>query len=219
MVLDEKINLPMINIVQALMQGLESGAITAYHPDDYNLPMSYDEVLARMQAFDNVWSAKEDIQEYELIEEPDDLLSEFDFPEENGPETAMATTSDEGFGTDFMPYESVLQFVEDRIFDKRRSELSYQIQYVQLIWSDPGETLPEKYFVVLNYEEIEDYLDTIKWKNRFNDAEDRSVKEIFELRLFHSYVTNVSGLGVKTLSEAEDRRQQLVAYEHHLWSY
>ena len=46
-----------------------------------------------------------------------------------------------------------------------------------------------------------------------------NMREIFELRLFSSYIINVSGRGVRTLAEADFRRNQLVEFEHHLWCY
>ncbi|MEZ4684878.1 MAG: hypothetical protein R3B47_02090 [Bacteroidia bacterium] len=43
------------------------------------------------------------------------------------------------------------------------------------------------------------------------------MREVFEMRLFHSFITEVSGVGVTSLPEAEQRRQQLVEFEHYLW--
>ena len=109
--------------------------------------------------------------------------------------------------------------MEDRIFDKNRGEMVYRYDYFQLIWTDPGETLPEKELCVFRYADVSETLDEVVWINRHNDAERRSIKEIFDLRLFNSFIINVSGSGVTSLPEAERRRQQLVEYEHHLWNY
>jgi hypothetical protein len=64
-----------------------------------------------------------------------------------------------------------------------------------------------------------DVMDDTQWRNRANDAEDRSVREIIELRRFSSYVARVSGDEPKTLIESELRRQQMIEFEHHLWTY
>ena len=117
------------------------------------------------------------------------------------------------------PYETCLEFIEDRIFDKNRSDMVYDIEYVRLVWVDPGETLPDKLFVCFKYSDLLETLEDSQWKNKFNDAEYRNMREIFELRLFNSYIINVSGRGVRTLVEADFRRNQLVEFEHHLWQY
>lgn len=120
---------------------------------------------------------------------------------------------------DMLPFIRVLQFVEDRIFDKNRSDMVYDIQFLEIIWVDPNETLPEERICTFRYEDVLPILESTQWKNRFNDAEYKNMREVFELRMFHSYVIEISGVGINSLDEAEYRRQQLVEFEHHLWSY
>lgn len=119
----------------------------------------------------------------------------------------------------YAAYETALEFIEDRIFDKNRSDMIYDIQFLRLVWVDPGETLPDKNFVCFRYADVLETLEDTQWKNKFNDAEYRNMREIFELRLFSSYIINVSGRGVRTLAESDFRRNQLVEFEHHLWCY
>jgi hypothetical protein len=234
--LNEKVNRPLIQresaiygdngniqkqgLVGALLMGLEQGRYVAYHPDDLSKPLTHSEVLARMQALD--FAPSEDL-EADWEEDGEDWIAPAD-DSEWLTEALPTDDLDERYGSaetdlDYGPYESVIQFVEDRVFDKNRGEMVYHYDYFQLIWSDPGETLPEKVLCVFRYEDISETLDEIVWINRHNDAERRSIKEIFDLRLFHSYIINVSGEGVRTLAEAEFRRQQLVNFEHHLWHY
>jgi len=118
-----------------------------------------------------------------------------------------------------LPFERVIHFVEDRIFDKNRSDMVYDIQFIEIVWVDPNETLPERVLCTFRYEDVVETLASTQWKNRFNDAEYKNMREVFELRMFHSYIINLSGEGIVTLDEAEYRRQQLVEFEHHLWSY
>jgi hypothetical protein len=118
-----------------------------------------------------------------------------------------------------IPYETVMHFVEDRIFDKNRSDMVYDIQYIELIWVDPYGSIEDKRLCTFRYEDVLSVLENTQWKNRFNDAQYRSMREVFEMRLFHSYIIDISGEGIQSLSEAEYRRQQLVEFEHHLWSY
>lgn len=235
--LAEKINRPLVQrqsgiygsnqqasnqgLIHALLTGLKEGRYIAYEPDNLGKPMDYNSVLARMEEFDFTDIDMEEEYEEEDDEVPDasefiiaeDLLSEED---DLGLMTDKENTEADPLD-DISAYETVVQFVEDRIFDKNRGEMTYKIDHIQVIWSDPGETLPEKYLASFRYEDVKDALEQVEWVNRFNDAERRSLKEIFELRLFHSYIINVSGNGVLSLDEAERRRQALIEFEHHLW--
>lgn len=229
--LGEKINRPLIQaqseiyatsqdyryrgLVVALLNGLKEGKYIAYEPEKLNQALSYEDILARIQDFD--YLPEEEYIEDELTDEfpSDEWITEEpiedDFPEAEG----IVEDGD----IDYAPFEAVIQFVEDRIFDKNRGEMVYQIDHIQLIWSDPGEALPEKYLASFRYEDVYETLNEVQWTNRFNDAESRTLAEIFDLRLFNSYIINVSGDGVKDLPEAERRRQALVEYEHHLWHH
>lgn len=234
-------------LVMALFHGLKEGKYVAYHPDSLTKPMSYEDVLKRVQELDLALTGESSLDEAES--ELGDGAG-FDETKGEGGFDSFAGEDDWGFGTDEAPaadtnddlatpgapkppvgganngadfdpapYESVIQFVEDRIFDKTRSDMVYDIQFVGLIWTDPGEVLPEKPLCVFAYKDITETLQNVQWKNRFNDAEYKNMKEVFELRLFHSFVTNISGEGMRTLNESEWHRQKLVEFEHHLWSY
>jgi len=116
-------------------------------------------------------------------------------------------------------YRTLSRIIEDRIFDKNKSDMYYDIQYLCLVRVDPKGVLPDEDAVCFRYKDVLDVMDDTQWRNRANDAEDRSVREIIELRRFSSYVTVVSGDVVNTLNQAELRRQQMIEFEHHLWTY
>lgn len=230
-------------LIKSLFNGLKKGLYVAYHPDSLEVALSYDDVLKRIQ--DNEGSLVGDGDDLEGLEGEGEGFEESGFDEgfedegfeeeewgfEDDSEFAeefddMSGEGDAGAGDpaemgefDTGPYENVIHFVEDRIFDKTVSDMVYNIEFIEIIWTDPGETLPEKRLCVFRYEDILETLEGTQWKNRYNDAEYRSMKEIFDMRLFHSYILNVSGNGVNSLDEAEHRREQLVEFEHHLWSY
>ncbi len=225
-------------LVMALFDGLKQGKFVAYHPDSLKKPLGYDEVLRRIKEIEGSLGGEDDFDSG--LDDGfggggdggfDDFGGE-DGGEEWGFEDDFSSGDDLGGGDlaaagmgmggedfDSGPFENVIHFVEDRIFDKTRSDMIYDIQYIEIIWTDPGETLPEKPLCTFKYADVLGALDEAQWKNRFNDAEYKTMKEVFELRLFHSYMINVSGEGIRTLDEAEYRRQKLVEFEHHLWSY
>lgn len=246
--LSEKINEPLVTVessamyanpafgetqgvVVALINGLKSGKYLAYDPDSLNKSLTYDDVVNKAKQIEGSFAEEDDwgddeggFDDFDADgdfgdDEFGDFEDDFDFGDED---TDLGDDMGDGGGDgDFAiaAYESVLEFIEDRIFDKNRSDMVYDIQYVRLVWVDPGETLPDKNFICLKYEDVLETLENTQWKNKFNDAEYRNCRQIFDLRLFNSYILNVSGRGVRTLEESDFRRNQLVEFEHHLWSY
>lgn len=120
---------------------------------------------------------------------------------------------------DFSNYEQVIHMVEDRIFDKGTSEMVHDIQFFELIWRDPAGTLPEQVLARFKWDDVKEQLNQTAWKNRFNDAETKSMREIMAFRRFNSIMINVGDQPIRTLHEAIRRKQELVEFEHHLWSY
>jgi len=224
-------------LVMALFNGLQEGRYVAYHPDSLGRSLSYEEVMQRIQELEGSLSADElegfeegfdegfESFEGDGKEASDDEwgFAEDEFEDEFGTETLDDLGGEEATDSyaefDPGPFENVIHFVEDRIFDKTRSDMFYDIQFIEIIWTDPGENLPDRPLCVFRYEEVLPTLENAQWKNRFNDAEYKTLREVFEMRLFHSYILDVSGDGVNSLQEAEQRRQKLVEFEHHLWSY
>ncbi len=228
-------------LVMTLFHGLKEGRVVAYHPDSLENPLGWEDVLQLIQEFEGSLTGGSDFddgfgadldtgEDFDSFEGDgeddwggedwggDGGLEGEDFDDMSG-DDPIADTGFGGGEFDPGPFENVIHFVEDRIFDKTRSDMVYDIQFVEIIWTDPGETLPEKRLCTFRYKEILPLLENAQWKNRFNDAEYKTLREVFELRLFNSFIINVSGEGISSLQEAEYRRQKLVEFEHHLWSY
>jgi hypothetical protein len=225
-------------MVVALMEGLKAGKYIAYDSDSLDKPMTYEQTMA---LFDEArGKTKKDTEMESGGSDFDDFGGggddagdggggdDWSFGDEFGMEEAPAEdaakpSGDISFsqGDEFAPLENFLLFVEDRIFDKNKSVMVYDIQYIQLWYQDPGGVLRDRAICTFKYKDVMEALETTQWKNKFNDAEYRNLREIFELRLFNSYIINVSNIhyGVQTLEEAEYRKQQLINFEHELWSY
>lgn len=247
--LTEKINQPLVmkehdmykqynqgvdkkGLVVALMEGLKAGKYIAYNTDSLDKHLEYAQVMAILNEASGKAKADESIDEGDGGFDDmsgdggdaggDDWGDEFGMGEEEPAAGDKPASGEISFGGDeYAPLENYIMFIEDRIFDKNRSDMVYDIQYIQLYYVDPGGVLRDRAICTFKYKEVMDLLDNTQWKNKFNDAEYRSMREIFELRLFNSYIVNVSNInyGVQSLEEAEYRKQQLVEYEHHLWSY
>lgn len=224
-------------IVVALMEGLKESKYIAYNTDSLDKSLDYNQVMAILaeargdkKATDAGAGSGDDEGEGFDDMSGDDAGADAgggtdewgfggDFAEESTP--APTDPISMGGGDEYAPLENYLLFVEDRIFDKNKSDMVYDIQYVQIYFVDPGGVLRDRAICTFKYSEIMDLLDNTQWKNKFNDAEYRSMREIFELRLFNSYIVNVSNVnfGVNSLEEAQYRKEQLIEFEHHLWSY
>jgi len=151
--------------------------------------------------------------EGDIYDEFPDEISQLD---ESNLEVDSDYTSDE---LDLDAYTIMIQFIEDWIFDKNTSSLRYEMRYFQLIWVDPGGVLPDKVMAVFRWEDIKPILSETQWPNRFNDAENHSVTEVFDMRIFNSFLIDVSGQGMRSLDEAERWRLKMVEKEHNLYSY
>lgn len=217
-------------LVVSLINGVKQGKYVAYHPDNWNQLLGYEDLRARMNEFDQSLYIEEDTWDSEVETEKtvaaeldewdadwtDDATDEWGSPFEEEPETV----SDNVIAPiDYGPYEEVIHLVEDWVFDKNTSSMIQQIDFFEVVWVDPTGTLPEKVLARFKWKDIQDHLDQTMWKARFNDAEARSMKEIFALRLFHGFPINVGGEPILTLAEAQRRKQELIEFEHHLWSY
>lgn len=227
-------------LVVTLMNGVKEGKYVAYHPENWEKIMNYEDLMARMKEFDQaLMGSEEEFGEDEDVFEIDreaenewETGEEWSLGEEDFDETeAWATPFDEGLGDgsegqdameshepDYAQYEEVIHLVEDWIFDKTRSDMIQVPSFFEVIWTDPTGSLPEKVLARFAWKDVRQQLDLAQWKSK-NDAEARSLREAFELRLFHAIMINVGGEPIMSLQEAERRRQEIIEFEHHLWSY
>jgi len=93
---------------------------------------------------------------------------------------------------------SELYIEEDLIFDRQRSQTRYDIRSISMKIPQYGfnENYPqfEVPFTTLRYKDVERVLDskpTARWKNPYNNSEDRKYSEAFRLRLFCSHITKI----------------------------
>jgi hypothetical protein len=138
-----------------------------------------------------------------------------------------------------------LTIVEDLIFDRRRSRLYYDIQYIGLMAQKSGSTdmnpigfiyykdfhkLVEKQFHSKNLDDR----DKVLWRNRYNPSENKSFTDAFKLRLFHGIIEKVENpddLTIQRIYEDNGRtygesvfarweeEMKMMEKEHNLWEY
>ena len=220
-------------MIASLINGVKQGKYVAYHPENWKTVLNYEDLLRRMKEFDEALQPVEE-EDWSEGEEEFEVLDEWEGGdweiEQSAAEKDWATPFEEEPGyngsnqpeeqeVDLAVYEEVIHMVEDWVFDKTRSDMVQQIDFFEIIWTDPSGTLPEKVLARFKWKDVKDQLDQTMWKSRFNDAQARSITEIFELRIFNSILIDVGGVPVRSLQEAERRRQEIIEFEHHLWSY
>ncbi len=239
--LREKINRPLIHhassyygqekyveqkgLITALVNGLKRQEYLAYYPYDWEKTLDYKALLLRMEEFEQALIGEgQSLDEMPLASgELDEFgIAEADwggFEDENLEEETYIPASSAEALPDLSNYEESFHIVEDWIFNKARGSMQQNIDFFEVIWTDPSGLLPEKVLARFRWADVKGILARTEWKNKFNDAETRSVKEVMELRIFHSYLISVGGVPVKSLPEAERRKLEMIEFEHHLWSY
>lgn len=242
--LTEKINQPLVKhqsdfyapnerfnqtngLISSLLEGLKKGQYVAYHPEGWEMQLSYDQVEQRMREFEQALTGEQDQWEEEAEAETtpadegwsDEWTVEEEWASPFESEPALASGANQPEALDLGPYEEVVHLVEDWVFDKNRSEMVQKPDFFEVIWVDPSGALPEKVLARFRWQDVRHQLDKTMWKARFNDATALSVREVFELRLFHSFLINVGGEPIMSLQEAQRRKQEIIEFEHHLWSY
>ena len=214
-------------IVYGLLRCFEEGRFQAYEPDELDRLLADDGTVNALKANLSKISdqggttATEESSDSGMDEEDDFGVDEDSGPEEPGVDDVLSTQSKDEFKETYSNLTSVIEFIEDRIFEKNKSDMFYDIQYIRLYYvpsPDQG-AIRDRPVVAFRYDDIKDCLDEIQWPSKHNDAEYRSMREIVELRLFNSYIINLSRDNIDSKELAERRRLSMVEYEHSLWSY
>jgi len=138
---------------------------------------------------------------------------------------------------------TIIEIMEDLIFDKRRARQYVDIQSIKLIVSGAYSLDGSNYYVAtFAYKDLEkffrEYPEKALWYNQYNSAENRNLADAFLLRLAHGELYKVDnpedltvqdlyGTNTETgepsikagLIGAEYLRMKMLEREHNLWSY
>lgn len=210
-------------IVYALINGYKDGKYIGYQFGALQKPLTYKDFEKMMYETGPVTpgsdSGSSEEEEEEFEDEGGDEMEEGQAEQTTDGQTQgdnLQANNSQGDPA-FAAYEDYIGIIEDRIFDKNKSDMYYDIQYICLYKTDDikGGYQPQ---VCFSYKDVMDILDDTQYKNPKNDAEYRSIKEIIELRLFKSVMEALSGEELD-LKMAEKRNNQMVEYEHHLWEF
>ncbi|MEY4594484.1 MAG: hypothetical protein RIQ47_894 [Bacteroidota bacterium] len=221
--LSEKINLPLRypeseqtrdrkSLIDVMMDAIEEGSLTAYsfQDDEFTSPITLKEIKAR-------GGARTDTMK---MMRPDPPYDEYDTI------IAREFSRDKVIG---------YRVKEDWFFDKQRSVMEVRIiglsplvfavdengnvregnQRISLFW--------------IYYPEARQLFANTETFNRYNDSERRSFDDIFQKRLFSSYIYKESNVfdrriedyksGLNALLESEKIKDEITNLEHDMWEY
>jgi len=221
--LSEKINLPLRypeskqtrdrkSLIDVMMDAIEEGSLTAYsfQDDEFTSPITLKEIKAR-------GGARTDTMK---MMRPDPPYDEYDTI------IAREFSRDKVIG---------YRVKEDWFFDKQRSVMEVRIiglsplvfavdengnvregnQRISLFW--------------IYYPEARQLFANAETFNRSNDAERRTFDDIFQKRLFSSYIYKESNVydrriedyksGLNALLESEKIKDEITNLEHDMWEY
>jgi gliding motility associated protien GldN len=234
-------------ISKLIIDAVNSGEITdIYASDSLTTKIGKEEFLKRMQlqaAEEHpAWEAGTDYYTDDLITYNGKNYRALRDSKGANPETSgddWAATS-EGKAAFFFPSDvSLMQIVEDVIFDKRRSRLYYDIQGIEL--KVPGSKTQDGFNKSLGWFKYKDLEKVFRahpkkavWFNRQNTAQNKNFADAFLLRLFHGSINKVENPEDETIQdqyaangrpyrEAVWAREwaeiQLMEKEHNLWEF
>jgi len=214
--LREKMNQPLyyplvptnnrMSMMSVIFYGLQEQKIKAYEDDQLKVRLTYEEVLAKLEATRTV-TMQRDYPPYE----------DFD------------TTYTEPFKP-----ESIIMFRlrEFWFFDKERSVLECRIMAicpVQQVFDEFGEPKGNRTLFWIYFPESRSIFAKSEVFNRHSDVERRSFDDIFFKRMFSSYIIKESNVydrdineyakQLDALLESERIKNDLFVFEHDLWEY
>ena len=257
------------NIAGLILDLIKQNKIDPYsgafgYPADFEYPMADTTALVLNANFAKsqtrgYWKATESYQAGEKVITPftndkgitDDEV--FSALEDN---TGKDPSTNGGFWQDQGPLNAKLdkanvvgvEIIEDVIFDKRKSRLTYDILALGVCLQDPasGEVITRFY---IKYSDLVAQIDklyrskntsdrlSVMWQNRYNPSENKKFTEAFKLRLFHGIIRKVenpddasimdtiydksSGKGsyAEGVFAMWEKEMQLMEKEHNLWEY
>ncbi|MFT4524760.1 MAG: gliding motility associated protein GldN [Bacteroidia bacterium] len=217
--LREKINHPLYypterikdrrSLTQVIVEAVQEGSLTAYDvmDDEFTLTLTKAEIEKKLMRIDT-----------EYIENPDP------------PYDLQMTIIEEPFQPRTV---KEYRLKEDWFFDKQRSVLDVRIIGICPVQDniDPttGEVRGSTPMFWIYFPEARNIFASAEVFNRSNDAERRTLEDIFWKRMFGSYVYKEKNVydrliqdykqGIDQLLEAEKIKQEIFFLEHDLWDY
>ncbi|MCB9185115.1 MAG: gliding motility protein GldN [Flavobacteriales bacterium] len=218
--LREKINHPLYyptepiknrrSLTQVILEAVKEGSLTAYDPldDEFTMTLTKAEIERKLNFIDTLY-----------IEDPEP------------PYEMKMQVVDEPFNP-----ANVKEFrlKEDWFFDRQKSVLEVRIIGIQPVADNidrtTGEVRGKEPMFWVYFPEARNIFASAEVFNRQNDAERRTLEDIFWKRMFGSYIYKEKNVydrlisdymlnGIDQLLEAERIKEEIFILEHDLWEY
>lgn len=221
--LKEKSNKPFFphrkEITRFIIEGVEAGLLTPYSDEAFANPMTKEEF------FDKLKLPEADVSSEALGFTDDDDWGDH--------AQGASATKKEKQSEYFLSSEiSILELMEDKIFDKVKSVQVYDIQSIKLIIpADKFETGLRREIGMFKYKDLAAYFNEkeIVWINVDNNAGNIKMTEAFELRLFSSRIVKLENPDDNTIADiynktpkaaaiaSKELEEKLLEEEYFLW--
>ena len=254
--LTEKQNLPFFaynnEITKIIIEAVKAGLLPVYANDSLKTRLTKEEFLEKMKIPDYGGGGLTEEEKQMGFSEEDDAGWGDDsgwgddgggdsWGDDGGGDSGDGGGDGGGDSGDsdeyFYPKDvSVLEVVEDMIFDRKRSTLVWDIQAIKLVLPpERFETGLQRDVGVFKYKDLEKLFrsmpETAIWFNPQNNAEHRNLAEAFELRLFSARIVKISNPKDDYLADiynqfpkagiiaSQKAEQDLMEIEHNLWEF
>ena len=232
-------------ITKLIIEAVNAGVLFPYKNDSLLTRMSKEEFLENLKMPDYGGGALTEEEKAMGFTEDDAWGADDGWGDNTGwgdepADTPKEETASSALGSAdyFFPSDvSVLEIMEDWVFDKRRSRLFYDIQSITMIL--PADKFPEtglqRQVATFKYKDLEELFRSMPeeaiWFNPQNSAEHKNLADAFLLRLFSarlikvanpedSYIADIYNTSPKDGLIASQRiEQELLELEHELWEY
>lgn len=250
--LREKQNKPFFSenrqITKTIIDAVMNGTLYPYTSDSLNTRMSKEQFIENLSIpIDDAGPTEDEIAMGFGQETQDngwgDAWGDSDSGEgAEGTETETSTESTAAASSDapllFTARDvTVLELMEDVIFDKERGRQYYDIQAVTMIL--PPENFPEtgllRQVATFKYKDLvrvfQENPETAVWVNPYNNAKHLNLEHAFDLRLFNGRIVKysnpddeyiidmVDGNRRQALLKSLDYEYDMLEREHQLWEY
>ena len=181
-------------LTKVIIEGVEAGLLTAYSDENFSKPMTKEEFFEKLK-----------LPEVDHLAEEEKALG-FTDDDDWQDQTQEKSDAKEKHLTDyFLPNQvSILELMEDWIFDKVRSVQIYDIQSIKLIIpANKFETGLHRELGIFKYKDLAAYFDDkeVIWFNVNNSAGHIKMTEAFALRLFSSRIVKVENPDDDTIAD------------------
>lgn len=235
--LREKQNRPMFalnhEISKLIIEAVKRGELPVYKDDSLNKPITVAEFQTNLQKQTSLSAEEQEAIEQSRREHNEmEQLRKRQDPNYQVKPFDVSTVS--GGAADYLPKEiDKMELKENVVFDKKRSQLKFDIQAISLIVKDVNSGFDRNLGSFAYKDLVKVFRDHPKeaiWYNFQNDAQHKNLADAFDLRLFSSYIRKVSnpmdedlrsihGGNIQSILASQRAIEELVEFEDNLWSH